>query len=166
MAIRGPLRCVLCKERFAKEAEGIAYFSATSTCTECYSKMAASPFQGPKGTCFGKVNKVTSTGKIVGFGYDPIGSSDCREICIHRNICPLFASGKIYEALGFFKTPFTGKTETAMRLLLKGTSRLKAKMLLKGDVREEIMAGKKNGMRWILTRTSKAYRVYWLKESK
>jgi hypothetical protein len=165
----GPLRCVLCSGHFTREdVENYNYFEQTSTCFNCYhSKFAKAPYQGPGASCFGKKNLISESGKVIGYGYDPMASSDCRETCPHRHICKIFQSKKVYRIRQFLMTPFTGEIAKAMQALLRGVSRIKGKTILRNkNVRKAILRGFKDGKRWNIVRTSKAYRAYWLKEKK
>ena len=162
----GVLRCVLCDKRFTEEdVATLSYFVETSTCFGCYKQLSKNPFQGPKGTCFGKLNKVSDTGKILGYGYDPLGSSDCAVHCPHRKVCPLFAKKEIYKLRQFLITPFTGDAAKAMQSLLAGCSRLRAKTVLSIEkVRKDVLRLNYGGKKWVVDRTKKAYKAYFIKE--
>lgn len=161
----GELRCALCSSRFDQEDVGnLSYFPDTSTCFDCYRTFSKAPFQGAKGTCFGKLNQKDSAGNIIGYGYDPIGSVDCSYHCPHRKICPLFANKTIYKLRKYLITPFKGETAKAMQLLLRGTTRLRAKTALSSEkIRKTLLRGCYEGKKWVVDRTNKIYKAYYVK---
>src|SRR5437762_1911316 len=87
------MRCIYCNNRFSlKDAASLDFFADVHACYWCLKKEQEKPFVQD---CFGKFTEYTDGGAVIGYGYDPEGSVECRELCSARKSCVLFATRKI-----------------------------------------------------------------------
>ncbi len=170
MASDKSLRCALCPNRFnVEDVTKYNYFPETSTCFDCYNKMKKQDFSF---TCFGKKNEVSESGKVIGFGYDPLASVDCSMHCPHRKVCRLFAKKIVFKKRKKIKLmeriPFKSKTVigTAFRMCLKGSTQKRVTNYIEAQgnnasrVLKILQEQKKDGYRWLYTQVKNTVKIY------
>lgn len=165
------LRCSLCTKRFSiEDVKEYRFFPETLTCFGCYQTLSKRDYSF---TCFGKQNKVSDTGKVIKFGYDPGASVDCSMHCPHRKICRLFASKEIHQKqqdIAFEKKlPFRNKgtvIRQAFKMCLKGTTKKRLVNFIerKGKVSWRILRILKSGTdgkhHWRYEQVLKVIKIY------
>lgn len=164
------LRCSLCTKKFDKEdVKKYRYFVEISTCYNCCEDMSKKDFSF---TCFGKPNKISDTGKVIGFGYDPVLSTDCSLHCRHKVICKLFATGElerlkeqvaIDESIPFKRNTVIG---TAFRMCMKGTTDKKLHRFLEKETNNTervvriLKSGANGRQKWLFKQVANIMKIY------